>query len=103
MFNNNNTEVQHLQAQQANDNYIQEPNSPLVRINEDSINQVIEMAGCERNQAIRALFMSDGEVLEAARTQRGQNSNRQRYRQKTCHAAEMYILNSQKVRPEPKL
>ena len=103
MFNNND-EVQHLQAQQINDNYMrqndqaQQPASPAISITEDSINQVMDMTGCERNQAIRALFMSDGNVLEAARQQRGQNSNRLRYNKRTCHAAEMFILNADKAR-----
>ena len=106
MFNNNNDEVQHLQAQQANDSDMrqdEEPASPLAAVSEDSISQVMEMAGCEGNQAIRALFMTRANVLEAARQQRGQNSNRLRYKQKTCHAAEMFILNSAMVYPEPKL
>ena len=88
MFNNNDDEVSNLQLQQTNDNYMRQnnqapmPTGPLLGVTEGSINQVMEMAGCERNAAIRALFMKN-DVLGAVEHQRQQNPNRPR------HAAEM--------------
>ena len=88
-LNNNDDEVQHLQLQQTNDNFMRnnyqapQPQNPLVGVTEGSISQVMEMAGCERNQAIRALFMNNDNVLNAVMQQRGQNNNGPR------HAAEM--------------
>ena len=100
---NNNDEMQRIQAQQANVDFMrqrhhaQEPASPAVGITESNISEVMERTGCERNQAIRALFMTDDDVHEAVRQQRGLDSNRIRFNKKTCHAAEMYILKTAKA------
>ena len=88
-LNNNDDEVSNLQLQQTNDNHMRQsyqaaqPSNPLVGVTEGSISQVMEMAGCERNQAIRALFMNSDNVLGAVMQQRAQNNNGPR------HAAEM--------------